>query len=90
MAGSAHPTIAVDVDGLPAELAAVDALARLQLRARRRGSCVRISGASADLRALIELVGLADVLGVEPVGQAEQREQPLGVEEERELDDPPV
>ena len=37
------------------------------------------------MRELLELCGLVEV-----VGQTEQREEPLRVEEERELDDPPV
>ena len=43
-----------------------------------------------DLRDLLAFVGLAGALRIEPRGQAEQREQRLGVEEERELDDPPA
>jgi ABC-type transporter Mla MlaB component len=40
----------------------VDALARLQLAARRRGCQIRLRGASRALRDLVELMGLADVL----------------------------
>jgi hypothetical protein len=43
-----------------------------------------------ELHELITFVGLAEVLGLEPRGQAEEREEPVGVEEERELDDPPA
>jgi ABC-type transporter Mla MlaB component len=41
---------------------AVEALARLQLGARRHGVTVRIVNAPDDLAGLIELFGLADVL----------------------------
>jgi hypothetical protein len=64
-----------------ATLAAVDALARLQLAARRAGLEVRIVPAGTQLRALIRLVGLEEVLvggpgvlSLEPGGQAEARE----------------
>jgi hypothetical protein len=68
----------------------VDALARLQLAARRAGYRVDVTAAPADLLELIELAGLTETLGVEPGRQPEQREERLGVEEERELDHPPV
>jgi len=70
-----------------AELGIVDALARLQLAARRSGYEVTVTDAPRDLIELIELAGLADVLGVEPLRQAEEREERLGIEEERELPD---
>ena len=70
-----------------ASLAAVEALARLQLAARRKGLDLRLHVVSRELRDLIELAGLTQVLGVEPRRQAEEREQRLGVEEEGELGD---
>jgi hypothetical protein len=70
-----------------AELGIVDALARLQLAARRSGYEVTVTDAPRDLIELIELAGLCDVLRVEPLGQPEEREQRLCVEEERELPD---
>jgi anti-anti-sigma regulatory factor len=73
----------------PADLALVDALARLQLAARRHGLSVRIRDASDDLRALIELAGLAGVLAIEPRRQSELREE-LGVEEVLQRPDPPL
>ena len=73
-----------------AELGIVDALARLQLAARRSGYEVAVTEAPSDLLELIELAGLADVLRVEPLRQTEQREERLGVEEERELPDSAV
>ena len=47
------------------DLALVDALVRLQLTARRRGCLVRLRDVSEELRGLLELVGLADVLALE-------------------------
>jgi hypothetical protein len=73
-----------------ADLGTVDVLARLKLAAGRSGVEFRLREAPAELAELITFVGLAEVLGVEPRGQAEEREQGVGVEEERELDDPPV
>ena len=70
-----------------AELGIVDALARLQLAARRSGYEVAVTDAPSDLLELIELAGLSDVLGVEPLRQPKEREERLGVEEERELPD---
>jgi ABC-type transporter Mla MlaB component len=40
----------------------VDALARLQLAAKRRGARLELYGASAQLIALLELAGLSEVL----------------------------
>ena len=71
-----------------ADLATIDALARVQLVARRLGFEVRVCHASRELVELIEFTGFSEVLRVEPCGQAEQRKQLLGAEEERELDDP--
>ena len=68
----------------------VEALARLQLTARRLGRRVRLRDPSRELRELLDLFGLADVLRVEPGRQPEEREQPLGVEERVEMGDPPV
>jgi anti-anti-sigma regulatory factor len=79
-----------DVASLGPSLAAVDGLARLQLEARRRGEVVRLQRVSPALRELLDLTGLADVLGVEMGGQAEEREERLGLEEERHPGDPPA
>jgi ABC-type transporter Mla MlaB component len=51
-----------EVAGVAANAAALDALARLALHARRNGCELRICGASQELRALIAFAGLADVL----------------------------
>jgi ABC-type transporter Mla MlaB component len=40
----------------------IEALARLQLTARRRGRRIRLSGACGELRGLLALTGLAEVL----------------------------
>lgn len=56
-----------DVGGVPdATVATVDALARLQLAAKRAGGCLRLRHASPQLRALLDLVGLADVIPCAP------------------------
>jgi ABC-type transporter Mla MlaB component len=79
-----------------ADAATVDALGRLQLTARRFGAQVLLHRTSPGLRELLAFVGLSAVLArspalrVQPHGQPEQREQALGVQEERELDDPAV
>ncbi|MFG3495232.1 STAS domain-containing protein [Streptomyces sp. NPDC047928] len=60
---SPEQTVVVDVTDLAGPgLAAVDALARLHLTARRLGHRLTVRGADADLRALLDLVGLADRL----------------------------
>lgn len=67
---------------------AVDALARLQLTARRLGLEIRFSGASIELVDLLSFAGLLEVLSlngrldVEPRRQPEQREETGRVEEE--------
>jgi hypothetical protein len=86
----ARPPLPFDVRGLAPTLVSVDALARLQLAARRRGRELVLRHASRELAELIALAGLADALRLEPGGQPEEREEPLGVEEERQLDDPAV
>jgi ABC-type transporter Mla MlaB component len=51
-----------DVAGLPAEVATVATLARLQLAARRHGYTLRVHNAPAELIELIALLGLRGVL----------------------------
>jgi ABC-type transporter Mla MlaB component len=79
------------------DAAAVDALARLQLTAQRLGRRIRLRHACFELQELLALTGLADVvplctgcteLPLEPEGQAEQREQTRGIEEEADPADP--
>jgi ABC-type transporter Mla MlaB component len=45
--------------------ATIDALARLQLAARRRGCRVALRGAGADLLGLLALSGLSDIVPLE-------------------------
>jgi STAS domain len=90
MTGQPPREIICDVGALAPDVTAVDALARLQLTARREGLELRLQGASRELRDLLAFAGLDGVLRVEPRRQPEQREERLGVEEERHLDDPPV
>jgi hypothetical protein len=68
-------------------LAIVDALARLQLAARRDGYALRLHGLPTELRELIAFCGLNEALGIEPRRQPEEREEPRRVEEEGELGD---
>lgn len=59
----ARPSVACcDVERVPADAVTADALARLQLAARRRGCQIRLRGASQELRALIAFMGLTEVL----------------------------
>ena len=51
-----------DVETVAADAVTVDALARLQLGARRHGCQVRLRHASPDLRALVAFLGLNAVL----------------------------
>jgi len=51
-----------DVDGVEADAVTVDALARLQLAARRCGCRIQLRNASCDLLDLVAFMGLRDVL----------------------------
>ena len=51
-----------DVDGVEPDAVTVDALARLQVAARRYGCQVRLRHASNELRDLVAFMGLSDVL----------------------------
>jgi ABC-type transporter Mla MlaB component len=93
--GSGAAVAVCDVAGIEPDAVTVDALARLQLAARRYECQVRLRNASVELQDLIEFIGLRDVVadhspgsGLEPRRQAEEREQRLRVEEEREFGDP--
>jgi hypothetical protein len=59
------PTIVVDASQVEADLRSVDALAMLQLAAKRLGGGIVLREASDDLRGLIALAGLEGVLRVE-------------------------
>jgi hypothetical protein len=67
----------------PADLAAVDLLARLALAARRLGCAIRLRDADPDLLCLLALVGLTR----EVVGEPEHGEE-VGTEEVVVPDDP--
>ncbi len=59
----ARPEIALcEVGGVEPDAVTVDALARLQLAARRYGCLVRLRHASADLLELVSFMGLTEVL----------------------------
>ncbi len=80
-----------DID--PADvLAVIDALARLQLAAKRCCAELKLERAPREVLQLIEFVGLDGVIGcgdvdVETRRQPEQREQTSCVEEERDARD---
>jgi ABC-type transporter Mla MlaB component len=59
---AAGQTVIADVAGVEPDAVALDALARLQLAARRRGCRVVLRGASPELRALVRFAGLSEVL----------------------------
>jgi ABC-type transporter Mla MlaB component len=65
-------TAFLDVGVARADALTVDALAQLQLLAKRRGCQVRLRGCSSELRALVAFMGLANVLpddGATPVDE---------------------
>ena len=76
------------------DLATVDGLARLALDARRAGCRIRLRHACPELRNLLALAGLAEILPcvpesvVEVSGQSEEREEVRRIEEERDTADP--
>ena len=80
--------VQVDVSSIRApDIVCIDALARMQLVARRQGSQVRLIGPWPRLMELLALVGLEDMFsdegdasGVELHRQPEHREQPVDVE----------
>ena len=82
--------VSYDVSAVTAaDEATLDGLARLLLVARRLGVSIEFRHARRELVDLLELVGLAGELTVEPLGQAEQREQ-VRIDEEIDPGDPPV
>jgi ABC-type transporter Mla MlaB component len=92
--------VACDVGALAEpDAITVDALARLQLTARRVGCTVELRSACEELEGLLALTGLLEVLtgggavvasAVEAWGESELREQALRVEEEADPGDPTV
>jgi hypothetical protein len=77
-----------DLARAPADARTIDALARLQVVARRLGCRLRLRHMAPELVDLLEFAGLAGVLGVEAGREGEEREQPGGVQEEGELGQP--
>ncbi|MDQ3823511.1 MAG: STAS domain-containing protein [Actinomycetota bacterium] len=62
-----RPRVAVcDVSGVDPDAVTVDALARLQLAARRYACQVRLRKASEELLELVSFMGLTDVLPEQP------------------------
>jgi anti-anti-sigma regulatory factor len=85
------PAIVCDVGALEdPDLCAVELLARLHLTALRGGCRVRVRNACPELAELLAFAGLDEVLGLEARRQPEEREERVGVEEERELGDSAV
>jgi ABC-type transporter Mla MlaB component len=92
----------VEADELVCEVSAlvdpdcgtVDALAQLQLTARRYGCQIRLLHACRELQELLVLTGLCDVLPncaelpLQSRGQPEEREPARGIEEEADPGDP--
>ena len=72
----------------------IEALARLQLIVGRIGCRFRVRHACEELRDLLVLSGLSDVIplvvesGLDPQRKVEQREEPRGVQEEADPGDP--
>jgi ABC-type transporter Mla MlaB component len=97
LGGTETPVVVCDVTAMvDPDAATIDALARLQLTARRHGCCIRLRHACGRLQGLLSLTGLAEVVpcapdrSVQPGGKAEQREPPCGIEEEGDPVDPSV
>ena len=80
--------VVCDVGGLPANIVTVEALARLQLTARRLGRRIELRSGTPELARLLAFVGLSDVLGLGLRRQPEEREQPRRVEERVDRGDP--
>ena len=62
LAESTAGVLVCDVEGVEPDAVTVDALARLQLGARRRGCTIHLRGASDELMELVEFMGLDNVL----------------------------
>lgn len=96
IAAAAAGVVVCDVSALPASVRTIEALARLQLTARRLQRRIRLQRPSRELEQLLEFAGLADVVSVnaraggEGERHAEHREHPLDVEEAVDRGDPPV
>jgi hypothetical protein len=105
-ANGAGDELFVDVAGIGRPTRGdVDRLVRLQLDARRCGRSVRLTNVGEELELVLRLTGLgevmglsgglgsgegAEVLGADPQGQPEQREQALDIEIVADPGDPPL
>jgi hypothetical protein len=94
-AGSGEPVLCDASALVQPDLGTIDGLARLALATRRLGHGLRLCQASSELTGLMSLVGLAGVVScvesaVEPRRQAEDREEPGGVQEEDDPADAPA
>jgi ABC-type transporter Mla MlaB component len=92
--GNGAPLVICDVAAVgDPDVATVDALAQLQLTARRLGRQIVLRNACDELRQLLFLVGLSDVVllagGSQPGGKGEEREQTRGVEKRVDPGDSP-
>jgi STAS domain len=94
---TAAPVVVCDVTAMvDPDAATIDALARLQLTARRYGCCIRLRHAGGPLQGLLSLTGLAEVVPcapdrpTQPGRKAEQREPSRGIEEEGDPADPAI
>ncbi|MEU1799932.1 STAS domain-containing protein [Streptomyces sp. NPDC019937] len=87
---SAPGPVTVDVGAAHRpDLAMVETLARLRLTARRLGREIQLRHTGGELAEVLTRAGLDAALRIEPGREAEQREQPLGVQEGVEPGDPP-
>jgi hypothetical protein len=93
---SGAEAVLCDLDeNVAADLVTVDALARLQLEARRLACGLQLRTAPSAVEQLLEFAGLVEIvsplrLRVEPERETEQRKELRGLEEERELADAPT
>ena len=92
--GSEARHVICDVGALvDPDVATIDALARLQLTVRRLGCRIRVRHACEELRDLLTLTGLGHAIppylesGLDPRRKVERREEPRGLEEERDAGD---
>jgi ABC-type transporter Mla MlaB component len=92
--GSAADVVVCDVGALvDPDVAAVDALARLQLTAQRLGRGIRLQHASEELIDLLSFMGLRDAvllyaeLPLEAQGKPEEGKEPRRVEKEADSGD---
>jgi ABC-type transporter Mla MlaB component len=77
-----HARVALcDVEEVEPDAVTVEALARLQLTARRLGRRIELRSGTPELARLLAFVGLSDVLGLGLRRQPEEREEPRRVEE---------